>query len=149
MSGEISDLSHMDYRILKFLSNDGTATVEQIAKRLPKGDDVEYRLSVLAKREYSDMSHTYIQNSSYIFEKMVEKKGTYGTEYLKTGRYCITPKGIKALQDYLDKRKRDNRLLWMKNAWIPILVSIVINLLIALLQPVWSRLSAWLQCVFS
>ncbi|QAT48546.1 hypothetical protein EQM14_01430 [Caproiciproducens sp. NJN-50] len=53
----------------------------------------------------------------------------------------ITPDGLM----YFDVKKRRNKELWIKNAWIPILVSVATNLAINGLKWLWPLIQEWVS----
>ena len=84
----------------------------------------------LSRQSFSEAGYAYLNNSSFILQRY-EVTGTGVNKVCKpTGVYEMTDYGRKSLQDYLSQKRAAKRDLWLKNAWIPILVTIATNLLI-------------------
>ena len=120
----MQNLTHTDYKILKYIKRFDTVSKSQIIKRFPKIEVIDYRLSVLQHELH------------FIYRKTrtsVTSSGRPTTAY--TDDYSITESGKKALQDYEVHCKFYKRNLWLKNFWIPIIVSCITTLLLnSLLQ---------------
>ena len=135
-----------DYKILKCLkSHNCPISAEQIARELPRVDAIDLRLRQLSKGEFAQSGLGYIPDSWYIIEEM-DYDGLYPKP---TGMYSIAELGKKALQDYQTKTRAGRRRLWMKNAWIPILVSLAVNGIIQLLRWVLPPFLEWLSRALS
>lgn len=51
--------------------------------------------------------------------------------------------GKRLVEDFLDKERISRKELWLKNAWIPILVSIATTLAINVLKSLWPLIQQW------
>ena len=129
-------LTEADIEILKFLEKHEHASLDLIKRELPKVVSIEYRVELLSEREYS--AGTFITNSCYIAQDYSETDGFLGQVPL--GTYCITDFGRKSLQDYQHQAKLHKKELWLKNAWIPIIVAFVTTLLTNYMLPKLLRL---------
>ena len=147
MSKDIN-LSKIDYDILKFVSRHQPVHVDKIKKHLPKWrTSIDLRISQLENPdfEYSNRSRYPLPNSSHIREigeSSVGANGFYSFE--GSGFYELSEFGYQSLQDYRVLRKTKRRELWTKNMWIPILVSIAINVIIRAIESLWQPILRWL-----
>lgn len=119
-------LEEYDYEILKFINCFGPVSKDKIINKFNgKIQSIEYRLRLLETPDYQPSGPVKlpISNSNYIVNETEAIKIEHVTHHKPTNIYHITDFGKRALQDYLNSRKKDLRLLWLKNCWIPILVS--------------------------
>lgn len=125
-------LEHLDYEILDYVSKFDKVTKEAVISHFQKSiPDVEYRFDLLCRYTYNQSTRI----PGYIVVECKKSAGPFLDLMPEpTGFYCISDKGRKALNDYKIAQKREKRMLWLKNAWIPILVSIVTNLIISALK---------------
>ena len=87
-----------------------------------------------------------IPNTAYIEQDYESIKTDIGeTEYRPLGIYHLTEFGYKSLQDYEYNQAAHKREIWLKNAWIPILVTLVTNLLIHGIKELWPLIQEWLS----
>ncbi len=122
-------IEHLDYIILNYVSKFDKLTKEQVISHFLKSiPDVEYRFDLLCsetvKRPFVYPSYIAIEYKEY-----VDSMGI--TQQKPTGFYYLSNAGYKALNDYKVTQKRERKTLWLKNAWIPILVTIATNLIIS------------------
>lgn len=121
------DLSDVDFKILEFINENEPVKIEKIKTKFPKISSIDYRIEQMSKQTLSQSGSCYIPNTSFIiqkYEEYEEPKGSF--EPAKPlGIYTVTDFGKKALQDHKDYTKKHKRELWLKNAWIPIIVSFV------------------------
>lgn len=117
----LTEFSDLDFDILSFIYKNEPISVDKIKDRFPKIENIDYRLEVMSKSEYDDKLYRYIPNTSLIIQKFREEKG----KYIATGIYETTEYGKKSLQDYKSNLKKHKREIWLKYAWIPIIVSFV------------------------
>jgi len=134
-------LEHLDYKILDYVSKFDKVSKEDVISHFSKSiPDIEYRFDLLCKVSYK---HPIVY-PGYIAIEYKEFIDSIGVTHQKpTGFYYLSDAGRKALNDYKESQKRDKRTLWLKNAWIPILVTIATNLIISalkLLSPLILRL---------
>lgn len=67
---------------------------------------------------------------------------------VKFGWLSDGPHNIQITSDglmYFDIKKHNGKELWIKNAWIPILVSVATNLVISGLKWLWPLIQQWLS----
>ncbi|WP_367569312.1 hypothetical protein [Lacrimispora sp.] len=124
-------LEEYDYEILKFINRFESVPKDKIIQEFNgKIQSIEYRLSLLETPDYKSNLPVRIpiSNSSYIESEFEVVKIEHITHHKSTNIYYLTDFGKRALQDYIQSRKKDIRLLWLKNCWIPMLVSIVTTL---------------------
>lgn len=111
------DLPLTSYRILAFFEANAHSSVSVAASAMPDVKAVELRITELTP-EY--LSQDY--------EKQLN--GDFTTHhYFDT--FCITPLGEKVLQDFETSQKSHQKEVWLVNAKIPLVVSIITNLLIS------------------
>ena len=121
--------SDLDYKIIKFVLKKKSATVEEIEQSFPKTNNVKYRVEQLSKPMFSDRLGALISDSSPL-----KKDDIRLYEYAESV-YIVTDYGKKLLEDYeLDKRNHIKEM-WVKNAWIPIIVAFATTLLTNYLLP--------------
>lgn len=135
-------LSDIDVKILSFAASKTFVSADELRARFPEIDALPHRLERLSaaqrvqKPEWG-MSFS-VPNTSYLL-----KVGSQAA----VPSYAITSLGRCALQDYRAAKKQRLRLLWLKNAWIPILVSLVTTLAVSGLQRLWPRIAQWLASI--
>lgn len=130
----VEDLTDLDYEILDYISQNEPVHIDDIKNHFPNIASIEYRIEVMKTPEYHQSMHIRLvtENTFCISEKyeiFKDELGISHNRYLQI--YSITSLGKKALQDYKVKKAKHRKELWLKNAWIPILVSLATNLLIA------------------
>jgi len=125
-------LEHLDYKILNYISKFDKVTKKEVVSHFLKSiPDVEYRFDLLCKESYK---HPIVY-PGYIAIEYKEFVDSIGVTHQKpTGFYYLSDAGRKALNDYKVTQKRERRTLWLKNAWIPILVTVATNLIISALK---------------
>jgi hypothetical protein len=141
------DLTENDVKILQYVKSHQPVHISQIEQALHGIESISYRVEILATPEYKYYDHFYeaIKNSSYL-EQAYENVTEHGlTHSNPLGIYTLTDFGRKALQDYENSEKAQRRELWLKNAWIPILVTIATNLAIHALEWLSPLIQQWLS----
>ena len=130
--------SERDAQILKYFRKHGCVDISTVSRALPRVHSVEERVAELSKQQMSNAAtpaHRHpIPNTSCLVRR------GQGTE-----AYQITATGLRALQDFEDRRRRERRLLWLKTAWIPILVSFLTNLVLSGPKPLLPLIQEWVQ----
>ena len=142
----IEDLTEIDYRILEFINKNEPIKIEDIKAHFYDIDSLEYRIKILSTPEYKQTSYTNIpiKNSYFIAEEYEETVNSYGlTSYNYLQIYNLTDMGKKALQDYKTHTDKEKKELWLKNAWIPILVSVVTTLIVNWLPTMLLWIQQW------
>lgn len=134
----VEDLTEIDYRILKFFKENGSVSIENAQKALPDIESIEYRIKTLAKPERKSNIRIYepIPDTCCLEEDREEYRDGNITKYKFLGTFHITTLGKKALQDYQTAEKQRKKDIWLVNAKIPIIVTIITNLVIYGIQ--WS-----------
>lgn len=107
-------LTKLDADILAFICEKEFVTLDDVKQRFPKIETTEYRIQLMS--EASDAliypERTYWQDEISQFR------------HRDTGRYGLTPDGEKALEDYQYEHKTNQRELWLKSVWLPMLVAL-------------------------
>lgn len=129
----IKDLTEVDYQILKFFKENSPSSIEDAAKHLPDIESLEYRIHFLSTSEFKQLQNynVPIENTKCLHEECVTYTDSYFTKHKYLSIFSITTLGKKVLQDYEISKKQQRKDIWLKNAWIPILVSVITNLLIS------------------
>lgn len=141
------ELTDTDSKILRFIKKRGFASITDMERAMPEISSIRYRVEQLSTPEYRKIHSISIpmENTSFLVEDYETVNLDSGkTKRNHLGIYRLTAFGDKALQDYEQKRTTYRRELWLKNAWIPILVSLVTNLLIHGLTELWPLIKEWL-----
>ena len=137
--GKMLELSDNDVKILKYIRRHGQAAVEDLERALPDVASVAYRVKVLSTPEYKYVStvRLALENTSFIEQDytVVTDAETHTSHHEPLGIYRLTEFGLKALQDHECTAKTSRRELWLKNAWIPIIVAFVTTLLANYMLP--------------
>ena len=130
------DLSPHDFIILKYINSFESVQKEQIEKHFSgKIDSVSFRLDMLKN-----------SNSGYIVEEFDSYQDDIGfTQHISKNSFHISAIGKKALQDYSFRKKIDKRNMWIRNAWIPIIVSFATTVLTNYILPKLLLLIEWFQ----
>ena len=141
-------LTENDVKILKYVRSHEPVHISQIEQALHDIESITYRVESLATPEYNYYDHfrEAIKNSSYLqqeYECVTDKNHLTHMEPL--GIYTLTDFGRKSLEDYEAAAKNGRRELWLKNAWIPILVSIATNLAIRALGWLFPLIQRWIS----
>ena len=138
-------LNDIDFEILDFISKNEPVNIDQIKANFPNVSSLDYRIKSMARQSYSEAVHASIPNSSFILQQY-EKIGTGVREIIRPlGIYTTTDCGKKALQDYKQEIKSKRKELWLKNAWIPIIVSVATNLVISGAKWLWPLIQQWVS----
>lgn len=142
MSIHKDDLTYHDYMILEYLNEHESLSKSDIAEHfLGKIVSVDLRINNLTSSGPAINPPT-----DYIWRVYKEGKAIYGEPTLElTDQYMISPYGQKVLQDYKAQSKRSRRALWLKNCWIPIIVSLSTNLAIFLTKSLITKLLPLIQ----
>lgn len=148
------DLSDKDFLILRYIADRKSVSIPELSLKFPDIASLEYRVIELATPQYESNPHGRfrlpIPNSSYLLEENCENvKAGSPTDVEPLGRFSITPLGRKALQDYECRMRTAKKELWLKNAWIPIIVSFVTTVLTNYLLPRLPQILRWLANILS
>lgn len=125
-------MSLVDYKLLKYISKFKSIPKEQLQSKF--GSKIE-SLNVRLSRLINELK--YVSQQSDI----VIKSGHVINNYKEN--YIITDKGKAALQDYKTKLRYDAHMMWLKNCWIPILVSLVTSTIIYCILPLLRTIIEW------
>lgn len=137
------ELTETDFKLLKFISENEPVGIEKIKAKLSDIDSIEYRISQLKNMEYRTVASIQIpiENTSYVYEEYDYDNGK------SLGIYSATDMGKKALQDYCHKQNKSKKEFWLKNAWIPILVTIATNIVIGGIKQLWPLIQQWFSSI--
>lgn len=128
----VEDLTEIDYQILKFFKENGSVSIENAQKALSDIESIEYRIKALAKPERKLNIHIYepIPDTCCLEEDREKYREGNFTKYKSLGTFHITTLGKKVLQDHEITQIQHRKDMWLQNAKIPILVTLVTNLVI-------------------
>ena len=123
-----------DIRILRTVKALGEADIESISRKLPKIDAVSLRVRKLSTPEYSQFGKSPAismpkPNTAYRVHSQTDET-----------KFQITELGKMAIQEFGFARRQKRRMLWLKNAWIPIIVSILTTVAITVLKSLWPKI---------
>lgn len=121
--------------------------MQAIEMALPEVDSVPYRINQLRGQKYRKAGTSYFAtpNSSYLREEYSSTTEDHLEFPVPQGTYILTDLGRTALQDHELAQKSHRRELWLKNAWIPILVTVATNLAIRALGWLTPLIQGWLS----
>lgn len=147
-------LTIIDVKILKFVRDQGSVSMDDIQQKFVNIDSIEYRVMNLSTPSYQKLHGAPVPNSSYLAEDYEQRPGKYGlTESVPLGTYHLTTFGRKVLQDYEYMAKNAKWELWLKNAWIPIIVSfattVITNYILPTLPQILKLLASTLSKIVS
>lgn len=130
-----SELTVNEYLILKYLNKFDSVSKEQILKHFSgRIDEIELRLNSMSAPEYGKFRP--YTDKCYIIEEGDTSFDEYGgINFTSKNSFRISAFGRKVLQDYLANKKLQNRNMWLKNMWIPIIVSFATTVLTNYLLP--------------
>ena len=131
----MKELTNIDFKILDFINKNQPVHIDKIKAEFPRISGVEYRIDLLSRQEFSQSGACYLTNSSYIIQEYQRTGEGSFADRLATGIYRITDLGRKTLQDYKQSSKSHRKELWLKNAWIPIIVAFATTVLTNYLLP--------------
>ena len=121
------DLTEIDAKILQFIDSRGTADTAAIKKKFPD-TAIEYRLKKMSTPEVKYITSGFsvpIENTCFLHEQ-TEETVINGIFHVKgLGIYELTEYGTQVLENYLAAKHSARKDLWLKIAWIPIIVSFV------------------------
>lgn len=150
MAIHISELTDLDYKLLKYINKFESVSKEKIVHKFKnKIDSIDLRLTNLSFENdpislLPDADHCYILEDT---SSCSDGLGTSTITYLNS--YHITPYGKKVLQDYLFNKRNKSRTIWLKNAWIPIIVAFITTLLTNYIIPKLPKLIKWFYHILS
>lgn len=110
------EITDNEIKILEYIKTNKNVSTEQLKAMFPEIDAIDLRV----KRMY-----LYKNPSPLLKSNVIETVHVYN----------LTEQGLKALQDHALYKKKRTRELWLKNAWIPIIVSVTTTLLTHYILP--------------
>ena len=131
----LTEFSDLDFEILEFVCKNEPVSIEKIKKNFSKISSIEYRIKELSRRDFDEKTFSYIPNTSVIVQKYENHSSDKFTEQIAVGTYESTDYGKNILQDFKNKKQIQNKELWLKNAWIPIIVAFLTTLIINYILP--------------
>ena len=136
----VDDLTEIDFQILDYVSKNGTATIQDLNSHFSSIAVLDYRLQLLSQGDIQYIGHgiPVTIDDTYFLESHHDANSVICA-------YSITNIGRKSLQDYHKKVKSERKELWLKNAWIPILVSLFTNLILDASKQLLPLIQRWLS----
>lgn len=139
------DLTEIDAKILQFIDSRGTADTAAIKKKFPD-TAIEYRLKKMSTPEVKYITSGFsvpIENTCFLHEQ-TEETVINGIFHVKgLGIYKLTEYGTQVLENYLAAKHSARKDLWLKNAWIPIIVSFVTSAIANYILPKLPQILRW------
>lgn len=134
-------LTSIDAELLKFIHENGGADLASIKQEFPKISAIEHRLKKLSTPKYRELPNAPfgrpkipIENSSFL----IKRTGANASVV-----YELTEYGQQTLQDYFTAKRLHLREIWLKNAWIPIIVSFATTLITNYILPRLPTIIQW------
>ena len=138
----MQNLNDIDFQILAFIYQNEPVHISKIQKHFPKISALEHRLNKLCKPEIGSFGMP-LPDSSYIKERhSTTEKDDRGLP-VRLGIYKTTDFGKTTAEDYLQDGRTHKKELWLTNAKIPIIVTLVTNLLVAVLKWLSPQILEW------
>ena len=139
------DLTEIDAKVLQFIDSRGTADTAAIKKKFPD-TAIEYRLKKMSTPEVKYITSGFsvpIENTCFLHEQ-TEETVINGIFHVKgLGIYELTEYGTQVLENYLPAKHSARKDLWLKNAWIPIIVSFVTSAIANYILPKLPQILRW------
>lgn len=139
------DLTEIDAKVLQFIDSRGTADTAAIKKKFPD-TAIEYRLKKMSTPEVKYITSGFsvpIENTCFLHEQ-TEETVINGIFHVKgLGIYELTEYGTQVLENYLAAKHSARKDLWLKNAWIPIIVSFVTSAIANYILPKLPQILRW------
>lgn len=131
------ELSKLDAQILRFIQTNGPSSIAEIKNACPQISAIGLRVDGMSQPEVrvEAMRMRDVPNTSYLLQDH--------------GLYDLTELGRQALQDFDTTNTDRKRELWLKNAWIPILVSFITTVVSNYILPRLPSLLQWLANMFA
>jgi len=123
----LKDLTEIDFKLLRYISSHPSATLKDLKNKFSKISNLEHRLKVLST---SSKEFPAVLKEEF----KIQGRGAY-SQKINLGIFIVTDFGKLALQDYSCKTKSHKKEVWLKNAWIPIIVSFLTYLLLNYIIP--------------
>ena len=147
----MNDLTKIDAKILQFINGCGTADLASIKRKFPDVSAIEYRLKSLCTVEVKQRG-TYaipIENSAFLCEQYEDIKIQGIPCSRGLGIYELTDHGKRELENYQAGIRSYRKELWLKNAWIPIIVSIITSAIANYILPKLPQILQWIANTLS
>ena len=140
-------LSETDFKILEFIEKNEPVGMQAIKEKFSYVSAIEFRVGELKKAERQNSYYCDNNATAYILQdyEIVKENSLSVNYYLDS--YRLSDFGRKTLQDYKTWSKSSRKETWLKNAWIPILVSLATNLLLCGIEQLWPLLQRWISSI--
>lgn len=109
------DLSVREYEILNYIYKNNSVSLDNLKARFPEEASIELRIRGFGRTAARPALIEPLFESKFNGEETVS---------VPTQTYKLSEIGKSALQDYKAANKIYKKELWLKNAWIPIIVSL-------------------------
>lgn len=139
------DLTEIDAKILQFINSRGTTDTAAIKNKFPD-TAVEYRLKKMSTPEVRYITSGFsvpIENTCFLHEQTEETVINGICQVKGLGIYELTEYGTQVLENYLAAKHSARKDLWLKNAWIPIIVSFVTSAIANYILPKLPQILRW------
>lgn len=147
-------LTDIDAKILEYIERNEPVSMDSIKRKFSKISAIEYRVHILSTPEYSYIPNCPISlpkaNTSYLRESVESIPDGKGNNVVKhLGIYQLTERGKKELQNYRQTKSSAMKELWLKNAWIPIIVAFVTTVITNYMLPMLPQTLQWLSSILA
>ena len=137
----MKELSRIDYDVLKFISLNSPVALSEIKNAFPNFDAIENRLKFLT------LNH---KNFPAVIKEEFKTEhigNNVNRKYL--GIYSLTDYGNYCLLNDKANNKKQNKEMWLKNVWIPIIVSFLTTILTTHIIPMLPQILKWFVGILS
>lgn len=136
------EINDIDIEILRFISQHEPVSLNFVINGLPNISAVAFRVKQMCSSGRYRAAATAVETGLITQDVRTFQDGRFlKQEYLDA--YRLTDLGRKTLQDHDCSEKKHRRELWLKNAWIPIIVAFVTTLLTNYILPRLPQIIKW------
>ena len=140
-------INDIDAKILRFIKDHEPINLQTIVSGLPDIYAVEFRVKQMCSSGHYTHSRTTDHSSFYIQQDVRTYLDDSVTKQEYMDAYRLTDQGQTVLQDYMHSTKKYRRELWLKNAWIPIIVAFATTVLANYLLPKLPQILKWASSI--
>lgn len=128
------ELSEIDLKILRFINQKGVVSKNDLRRKFKNLQSLDLRIQNLKSANPA----LIIQNFDTTMDGALSR-----ISYRDS--YQLSDSGAAFLQNHQESVKSARKDTWLKNAWIPILVSLVTNLLLRGIEQLWPLIQEWVS----
>lgn len=139
------EINDIDAEILRFIRNHEPTSLNSIISGLPNVSAVSFRVKEMCSSGRYHIPGTRDGNDWFITQDTRTFRDGTALKEERLDAYRLTDLGMKVLQDHEYSLKKHRWELWLKNAWIPIIVAFVTTLLTNYILPKLPQIIEWLS----